>query len=125
MGSPMNNDSAKKWHQRGLHVRKNVLWYKPYAHAVYSNCCVDDRELSLTRRHRNDRLPGRPRAAAPEPRVKAGPRLEQVLAAGVAQRLQVRHEAEVGQREVRTGQVAEPRGGEVRVEHVERGRRAW
>ena len=79
----------------------------------------------LTRRHRNDRLPGRPRAAAPEPRVKAGPRLEQVLAAGVAQRLQVRHEAEVGQREVRTGEVAEARGGEVRVEHVERGRRAW
>ena len=79
---------------------------------------------SLTRRHRNDRLPGRPRAAAPEPRVEEGPRLEQVLAAGVAQRLQVRHEAEVGQREVRAGQVALARGGEVRVEHVERGRRA-
>ena len=39
---------------------------------------------------RNGRLPGRARAAAPEPRVKAGPRLEQVLAAGVAQRLRSR-----------------------------------
>ena len=58
--------------------------------------------LSLTRRHRNDRLPGGPRAAAVEPRVEAGPRLEQVLAAGVAQRVQVGHEAEVGKREVRT-----------------------
>jgi len=56
--------------------------------------------------------------------VEEGPRLEQVLAAGVAQRLQVRHEAEVGQREVRAGQVALARGGEVRVEHIERGRRA-
>ena len=57
--------------------------------------------LSLARRHRNDRLPGGPRAAALEPRVEAGPRLEQVLAAGVAQRVQIGHEAEVGQREVR------------------------
>ena len=92
---------------------------------VFISIVENPLKAPLTRRHRNDRLPGRPRAAAPEPRVKAGPRLEQVLAAGVAQRLQVRHEAEVGQREVRTGEVAEARGGEVRVEHVERGRRAW
>ena len=24
MGSPINNDSAKKWHQRGIHVRQKV-----------------------------------------------------------------------------------------------------